>query len=40
MIDCKYWTSRMLADELDEENTCLKKEAGIPTQAVEGSSGQ
>nr|GEX56286.1 hypothetical protein [Tanacetum cinerariifolium] len=39
-IDCKYWTSRMLADELDEENTCLKKEAVIPTQAVEGSSGQ
>nr|GEY34048.1 hypothetical protein [Tanacetum cinerariifolium] len=30
----------MLADELDEENTCLKKEAVIPTQAVEGSSGQ
>ncbi|GJU73996.1 retrovirus-related pol polyprotein from transposon TNT 1-94 [Tanacetum coccineum] len=29
----------MLADELDEDNTCLKKEIGIPTQAVEGSSG-
>ncbi|GJZ89133.1 hypothetical protein Tco_0660915 [Tanacetum coccineum] len=29
----------MLADELDEENTCLKKETGIPTQAAEGSSG-
>nr|GEW41061.1 hypothetical protein [Tanacetum cinerariifolium] len=40
LIDCKYWTSRMLADELDEENTCLKKEAGIPTQAAEGSNGQ
>nr|GEW53031.1 hypothetical protein [Tanacetum cinerariifolium] len=39
-IDCKYYTSRMLADELDEENTCLKKEAGIPTQDAEGSSGQ
>ncbi|GJW18159.1 integrase, catalytic region, zinc finger, CCHC-type containing protein [Tanacetum coccineum] len=23
-IDCEYWTSKMLADELDEENTCLK----------------
>nr|GEX30754.1 hypothetical protein [Tanacetum cinerariifolium] len=40
LIDCKYWTSRMLADKLDEENTCLKKEAGIPTQAIKGSSGQ
>nr|GFB47033.1 hypothetical protein [Tanacetum cinerariifolium] len=30
----------MLADELDKENTCLKKEAGIPTQAAEGSSAQ
>ncbi|GJT19915.1 retrovirus-related pol polyprotein from transposon TNT 1-94 [Tanacetum coccineum] len=30
-IDCEYWTSKMLADELDEENTCLKKETGIPT---------
>ncbi|GJW84026.1 hypothetical protein Tco_0157171 [Tanacetum coccineum] len=38
-IDCEYWTSKMLADELDEENTCLKKETGIPTQAAEGSSG-
>nr|GEV78018.1 hypothetical protein [Tanacetum cinerariifolium] len=40
LINCKYWTSRMLADELDEKNTCLKKEAGIPTQAAEGSNGQ
>ncbi|GKA92301.1 hypothetical protein Tco_0814226 [Tanacetum coccineum] len=38
-IYCEYWTSKMLADELDEENTCLKKETGIPTQAAEGSSG-
>ncbi|GJS93974.1 hypothetical protein Tco_0800942 [Tanacetum coccineum] len=30
-IDYEYWTSKMLADELDEENTCLKKETGIPT---------
>ncbi|GJY28031.1 hypothetical protein Tco_0403798, partial [Tanacetum coccineum] len=36
-IDYEYWTSRMLADELDEENTCLKKETEIPTQAEEGS---
>ncbi|GKC76104.1 hypothetical protein Tco_1126878 [Tanacetum coccineum] len=28
----------MLADELDEENTCLKKETGIPTQVAKGSS--
>ncbi|GJW37360.1 hypothetical protein Tco_0060280 [Tanacetum coccineum] len=34
-----YWTSKMLADELDEENACLKKKTRIPTQAVEGSSG-
>ncbi|GJV10997.1 hypothetical protein Tco_1352538 [Tanacetum coccineum] len=38
MIDCEYWTSKMLVDELDEENTCLKKEIGIPTQAAERSS--
>ncbi|GJS29428.1 reverse transcriptase [Tanacetum coccineum] len=38
-IDCEYWTSKMLADELDEENRCLKKETGIPNQAAEGSSG-
>ncbi|GKD51709.1 hypothetical protein Tco_1280685 [Tanacetum coccineum] len=38
-IDREYWTSKMLADELDEENTCLKKETGIPTQAAVGSSG-
>ncbi|GJZ45813.1 hypothetical protein Tco_0593409 [Tanacetum coccineum] len=36
-IDCDYWTSNMLADELDLENTCLKKETKIPTQAKEGS---
>ncbi|GJY88140.1 hypothetical protein Tco_0502768 [Tanacetum coccineum] len=29
----------MLANELDEENTCLKKETGIPTQDAKGSSG-
>ncbi|GJY35042.1 hypothetical protein Tco_0420420 [Tanacetum coccineum] len=28
----------MLADELDVENTCLKKETEMPTQAEEGSS--
>nr|GEV94156.1 putative reverse transcriptase domain-containing protein [Tanacetum cinerariifolium] len=33
-------TLRILADELDEENTCLKKEVGITTQVAEGSSGQ
>ncbi|GKA96404.1 retrovirus-related pol polyprotein from transposon TNT 1-94 [Tanacetum coccineum] len=38
-IECDYWTSKMLANELDEENTCLKKETGIPTQAAKGSSG-
>ncbi|GJR76914.1 retrovirus-related pol polyprotein from transposon TNT 1-94 [Tanacetum coccineum] len=38
-IDCEYLTSKMLAEELDEENTCLKKEIRIPTQAAEGSSG-
>ncbi|GKB75406.1 hypothetical protein Tco_0942301 [Tanacetum coccineum] len=37
-IDCKYWISKMLADELDVENTCLKKETEMPTQAEEGSS--
>ncbi|GKE18003.1 reverse transcriptase domain-containing protein [Tanacetum coccineum] len=36
-IDCEYWISKMLADELDVENTCLKKETEIPTQAEEGS---
>ncbi|GJT65264.1 hypothetical protein Tco_1016744 [Tanacetum coccineum] len=29
---------RMLADKLDVENTCLKKETEMPTQAEEGSS--
>ncbi|GKF75161.1 hypothetical protein Tco_0224605, partial [Tanacetum coccineum] len=38
-IECDYWTSKMLANELDEENTCLKKETGIPTQDAKGSSG-
>ncbi|GKA79886.1 hypothetical protein Tco_0786482 [Tanacetum coccineum] len=38
-IDCEYWTSKMLADKLDEKNTCLKKKTRIPTQAAEGSSG-
>ncbi|GJY62711.1 hypothetical protein Tco_0464171 [Tanacetum coccineum] len=37
-IDCEYWISKMLADELDVENTCLKKETEMPTQAEEGSS--
>ncbi|GKB95785.1 hypothetical protein Tco_0981922 [Tanacetum coccineum] len=30
--------SKMLADELDVENTCFKKETEMPTQAKEGSS--
>ncbi|GJY23034.1 hypothetical protein Tco_0396692 [Tanacetum coccineum] len=38
LIDCEYWISKMLADELDVENTCLKKETEMPTQAEEGSS--
>ncbi|GKB51761.1 retrovirus-related pol polyprotein from transposon TNT 1-94 [Tanacetum coccineum] len=37
-IDCEYWISKMLADELDVENTCLRKETEMPTQAKEGSS--
>ncbi|GJU34302.1 hypothetical protein Tco_1182656 [Tanacetum coccineum] len=37
-IDYEYWISKMLADELDVENTCLKKETKMPTQAEEGSS--
>nr|GEX64645.1 hypothetical protein [Tanacetum cinerariifolium] len=36
-IDCEYWTSKMLADELDVENTCLNKKTEMPTQAEEGS---
>nr|GEX08613.1 hypothetical protein [Tanacetum cinerariifolium] len=36
-IDCEYWISKMLADELDMENTCLKKETKMPTQAEERS---
>ncbi|GJV34566.1 hypothetical protein Tco_1394966 [Tanacetum coccineum] len=36
-IDYDYWTSKMLADELDMENTCLKKETEMPTQVKEGS---
>nr|GEW12190.1 hypothetical protein [Tanacetum cinerariifolium] len=35
-IDCEYWTSKMLADELEVENTCLEKETKMPTQAEEG----
>ncbi|GJV57370.1 hypothetical protein Tco_1458375 [Tanacetum coccineum] len=37
-IDCEYWISKMLADELDVVNTCLKKETEMPTQVEEGSS--
>ncbi|GKD47886.1 hypothetical protein Tco_1276862 [Tanacetum coccineum] len=37
-IDCDYWTSKMLAYELDLENTCLKKENEMPTQAEKGGS--
>nr|GEU93483.1 reverse transcriptase domain-containing protein [Tanacetum cinerariifolium] len=36
-IDCEYWTSKMLTDELDVENTRLKKETEMPTQSEEGS---
>nr|GEX71415.1 hypothetical protein [Tanacetum cinerariifolium] len=36
-IDSDYWTSKMLADKFDLENTCLKKETEMPTQAEEGS---
>ncbi|GJZ83817.1 hypothetical protein Tco_0648990 [Tanacetum coccineum] len=38
LIDCEYWISKILADELDVENTCLTKETKMPTQAKEGSS--
>ncbi|GJU20379.1 hypothetical protein Tco_1153721 [Tanacetum coccineum] len=37
-IDYDYWTSKMLADELDLENTCLKKENEMPNQAEEVGS--
>ncbi|GJR16371.1 hypothetical protein Tco_0799023 [Tanacetum coccineum] len=37
-IVCEYWISKMLTDELDVENTCLKKETEMPTQAEEGSN--
>ncbi|GJZ23773.1 hypothetical protein Tco_0561232 [Tanacetum coccineum] len=37
-IDCEYWTTKMLAEELDENNQCLLKETGMPTQARIGSS--
>ncbi|GJY69116.1 hypothetical protein Tco_0472098 [Tanacetum coccineum] len=37
-IDCEYWISKMLEDELDVENTCLKKETEMRTQAEEGSN--
>ncbi|GJY61791.1 hypothetical protein Tco_0462448 [Tanacetum coccineum] len=39
-IDCEYWTTKMLAKELDEKNQCLLKEIGIPTQVGIGSSEQ
>ncbi|GKC97908.1 hypothetical protein Tco_1168183 [Tanacetum coccineum] len=39
-IDCEYWTTKMLAEELDEENQCLLKETRIPTQAGIGRSEQ
>nr|GEY17711.1 hypothetical protein [Tanacetum cinerariifolium] len=38
LIYCEYWTTKMLAEELDEKNKCLLKETGIPTQAGIGSS--
>nr|GEU39363.1 hypothetical protein [Tanacetum cinerariifolium] len=37
LIECEYRTLKMLADELDVENTCLKKESEMPTQAEEES---
>ncbi|GKC87648.1 hypothetical protein Tco_1148297, partial [Tanacetum coccineum] len=39
-IDCEYWTTKMLAEELDEKNQCLLKETGIPTLVGIGSSEQ
>ncbi|GKD09410.1 hypothetical protein Tco_1189095 [Tanacetum coccineum] len=39
-IDCEYWTTKMLAKELDEKNQCLLKEIRIPTQVGIGSSEQ
>ncbi|GKB29731.1 hypothetical protein Tco_0869132 [Tanacetum coccineum] len=39
-IDCEYWTTKMLAEELDEKTQCLLKETRIPTQAGIGSSEQ
>ncbi|GJT61018.1 hypothetical protein Tco_1004551 [Tanacetum coccineum] len=38
-IDCEYWTTKMLTEELDEKNLYLLKENGIPTQAGIGSRG-
>nr|GEY06485.1 hypothetical protein [Tanacetum cinerariifolium] len=37
-IDYEYWTTKMLAEELDEKNQCLLEETRIPTQAGIGSS--
>nr|GEV59652.1 hypothetical protein [Tanacetum cinerariifolium] len=39
-IDCEYWTTKMLAEKLDEKNQCLLKETEIPTQAGIGSNEQ
>ncbi|GJW29240.1 hypothetical protein Tco_0046115 [Tanacetum coccineum] len=39
-IDCEYWTTKMLAKELDEKNQSLLKETGIPTQVGIGSGEQ
>ncbi|GJW55846.1 retrovirus-related pol polyprotein from transposon TNT 1-94, partial [Tanacetum coccineum] len=36
-IDCEYWTTKMLAEELDEKNWCLLKDTRIPTQLEIGS---
>ncbi|GJZ61051.1 hypothetical protein Tco_0617188, partial [Tanacetum coccineum] len=40
LINYEYWTTKMLAKELDKENQRLLKETGIPTQAEIGSSEQ
>ncbi|GKB28727.1 hypothetical protein Tco_0868128, partial [Tanacetum coccineum] len=40
LIDYEYWTTKMLAEELDEENQCLLEETGIPTQDGIGSNEQ
>ncbi|GJU63322.1 hypothetical protein Tco_1245157 [Tanacetum coccineum] len=40
VIYAGHYTSKMLVDELDMENTCLKKETKMPTQVEKGSRKQ